>query len=381
MLNFNSPTDSPDTSFVCVWSSSVDMPGINFYPTGQGIVTSSFVHYFCNRLILYPITPFNYISSVFSLFINIFVFHKSNRIYLVCSRTPLGFLRDLPVFIFAILGIHLIVHVHGSDLPKLFSYPFWGRIILFFYKFSHRIVCPNSLAVDYIRSCLPLVSISHCDNFAPSLNASPALSGVSQAFDSVPLLRLSGSSSPFLRFVWNSNIMSSKGILEVLEAFVRLESEYNYHVELIVLGSLIADSEMGLKELRNRINCYTLYDFIRFIGPVAPDVAEAFLSMSDVCILNTRYPTECQPISLLSAMVLGKVVVCSNNQFVVSAISSYPAVVISDSHSSDSVLTSLVRVCQDYDQLSVLSSSASERASSCYSMDSFIQRIERLVFH
>ena len=44
---------------------------------------------------------------------------KTETIYLVCSRSEGGFLRDVPALLPAVFGTRVIVHAHGSDIVDL----------------------------------------------------------------------------------------------------------------------------------------------------------------------------------------------------------------------------------------------------------------------
>jgi hypothetical protein len=53
-------------------------------------------------------------------------------LYIVCSRSIFGFLRDVPAYLTTFFGIPLVVHVHGSNILYLIKLPFLGKLVRFF---------------------------------------------------------------------------------------------------------------------------------------------------------------------------------------------------------------------------------------------------------
>ena len=85
------------------------------------------------------------------MFFYLYVLFKKNKfIYLVCSRSFFGFLRDVPVLILSKLGFRLIIHVHGSDFINLFENKFIREIAKNLYR-NCEIIVPSKHMLDILK--------------------------------------------------------------------------------------------------------------------------------------------------------------------------------------------------------------------------------------
>ena len=144
--------------------------------------------------------------------------------------------------------------------------------------------------------------------------------------------------------MWNSNLLSSKGIVEALEAVRRFSSlPKSPYYQFIVLGRVLSDVELSSQQLHAKILPFESHPDIAFLGPVSSDIADSILSASDICILNSRYASECQPLSILSAMSYSKVIISSSLPQLLELIGDYPSFLIQNTFSVDSVLQAMVQ--------------------------------------
>ena len=60
--------------------------------------------------------------------------YQTALVYIVISRSLLGFLRDVPVLLLAFLGRKVVCHAHGSDIVALFKHRFLGTVAQFLFK-------------------------------------------------------------------------------------------------------------------------------------------------------------------------------------------------------------------------------------------------------
>ena len=94
-----------------------------FYNPGLGF---HIISYFCKIIHLYKIV----------------LIDRPDFIYLVCSRSIYGFVRDIPLLILSKLGSRLIVHVHGSDFKNLFSKK-WIKLLSKYLYENCEIIVPS----------------------------------------------------------------------------------------------------------------------------------------------------------------------------------------------------------------------------------------------
>ena len=105
----------------------------------------------------------------------------------------------------------------------------------------------------------------------------------------------------YKRIGYVGNLLSSKGIFELLEAVLQL----NNGTELVFVGE-------GTKDVKDRIKAFAKDKYgksIRFLGRLPNEEAVRFIDSIDILALPTYYWGEAFPISILEAMSRGKLVI------------------------------------------------------------------------
>lgn len=319
-----------------VWCSYRDTPWYSGPVTGQSLITSYVINRFTRRHHTYSLTPFNFIQNALSLFSNVLFSgsHPSPSTYIVSSRSFFGFIRDLPALILVLLNARVIIHVHGSDLQNLFSIPLIGRVAVHLYSKASFILSPSRFYTDFMRNKYPALNFLFLPNFLPPLQVNSLLQERSFA---VPIY------SSKLTFLWNSNIMSSKGVFDCLHAFERI-SQAGHQFRFLVIGTPISDCELSADESLNMLRKFFKYDWFEYLGPVSFENSLKILECSDVVCLPSRYPTECSPLALLAAIHFSKNIVTSDLPQMLELLESYPhqKVFLSSHLDSSSLLHTLL---------------------------------------
>jgi len=233
---------------------------------------------------------------------------RCRLVYLVCSRSVAGFLRDVPALAAALLGLRVVVHAHGSDLPALLGRGAIGRIATALYRRCEIIVPSPHLLVPLAEAgCSRLHLV---ENFALPLPSSAR--------------REQGSKFSVL---WNSNVMASKGIREVVEA-ARIAKAHGLDLVLVILGRPIGDLEATRAEMAAYLETLSGIDWIDLRGPVSPEKAGLAVAEADLVVLPSRYPSECQPLAIIQAMCAGRKVIVSDTPALRATLGTYPGRVV-----------------------------------------------------
>ena len=246
---------------------------------------------------------FNYLSSTLSLPFKI-LFSKYDLIYFVGSRSTLGFIRQIPLFLITILlGKKMINHLHGAD----------------FYNFYH-----NSGAFrPMIKFCYDNVycSIVLLEGMKKEFKDFPEMKieVVPNAFE--PLLGHDQSDLPKPKHIlYLSNLMVSKGIIEFLEATDLLLND-DKDLTISIAGSFIGDHIKKTNQIQQTF--YNHYnplkdkykERINYFGVVEGEQKKQLLINSAIFILPTYYPTEAFPISILEAMSTGNAIITTRHNY------------------------------------------------------------------
>lgn len=235
-------------------------------------------------------------------------------VYLVLSRSNLGFIRDLPALFTVFVGCRVVAHCHGSDIVDLLrDRPIVSPVARFFFRRCEMVV-PSAHLLPELKS-LGLRRLHLCENFVdPGVPDQRSMPGSGRAEFTV---------------LWNSNIMASKGFFRLTDAVAQV-NEDSIRVGLRALGSPIGDAEMPEDEVTVRLDGLSSAAWFDHIGPVSSEVALAELAGADAVALPSRYPSECQPLAVIDAMCLGLPVILADTPALRATAAGYPAEFVDD---------------------------------------------------
>lgn len=290
-----------------VWSP--DINNVN----GQNVVTETvYKNLDGTVLITYPSG-----SSIRSIFLWLFSVAKFYRVcfssdvhllYIVNSRTVHGFFRDTPILFLSIF-YKSFLHCHGSDILHLKDKKFLGPIVTFFYKKS-TVIVPSTHLDDILKDDFKTLVLENFSNCA----AQPK-STVGQK----------------CTILWNSNLIKSKGILDFLDCLINSEEFNRGEARVLILGAYVAENgfsktqiQAAFEEKIAKVNCAR----VKFLGAVTKNNSDILIGNTDWVILPSRYPSECQPLAIIEAMVRGKGLVLWDTPALRATACGYPALFV-----------------------------------------------------
>lgn len=235
--------------------------------------------------------------------------NKYDAVYFTCSRTFLGSVRDvLLLTVSKIRSFRVINHLHGSDFKSF--YDNLPRIYkeLYFWAYSSietTIVLVEGMEVELIDfPKMKVEVVSNCYNHQLDLlpeKKDPKLGEI--------------------RLLYLSNLMKSKGIIDLLKACEELFFKYPF-LKLDIAGSLLADSVSTKDSITKEF--VTLMETldqkypsrIAYHGTSSGASKSDLLWKSDIFILPTFYKTEALPISILEAMRAGNYIMSTRHRYI-----------------------------------------------------------------
>lgn len=291
------------------------------------------------------------------------VFLPSDVVYVVCARSTLGFLRDLPGLIPAFLGKRVVVHCHGSDFRQLLSERRISRLVQFVYRRCEVIVPCRHLAEE-IRGFAKQTHV--CENFY----ADDAVADTEFNNDTLSL-----------RVLWNSNIMASKGYFDVVAA-VKTAAQSGCPISILCFGKILSDEEMSARAVERAMSKYADSDWYTHLGLVSHAVAVRSVQSCDVVALPSRYSSEMQPLAIIEAMCAGKNVIVSESASLRATVADYPAefVPAHDRHSLTKCLEKLSHEkSRDPKRFATKNTAAAERAKARFSAARFEAEMKEIL--
>ena len=248
--------------------------------------------------------------------------YRPDAIYAVCSRSTAGFLRDVPVLCASLLGLRVVVHVHGSDLPDLLQRFGIGALARALY---HRceILVPSAHLIPTLKK-LGCKRITLCENFIVEPSSPIALPEYDHGT---------------IKLLWNSNLMASKGIRECV-AGARMVHAKGAKIKLTVLGKPLTDKEASATEMAEFVKGLAAESWIDVVGVVSAEHARRLIQEHDAILLPSR--NDCQPLAIIEAMAAAREVVIRDTPALRATVGSYPAnVVAGDAQSIASAIEHL----------------------------------------
>lgn len=247
-------------------------------------------------------------SAVFRLWRDILL-GRPDMLYLVCSRSNGGFMRDVPALLAARTGLRVVVHAHGSDIVELLSDRRISPLALALYR-RCEIIVPSTHLVQPVQD-ITGIKPHLCENYFGS--------------DATPKAPPSSHDDPAqLTVLWNSNVMASKGFFDVAEA-VRQLCQEGHRVRLISLGQPIGDEEMTSQQAAHRLDELRGFGWLDYRGKVDQAAAIALTAEADLICLPSRYSSESQGIAIVEGMCAGKAIVATDIPALQATLRGYPA--------------------------------------------------------
>jgi len=226
--------------------------------------------------------------------------YNPTTIYFTCSRTVLGAIKDLWLLFWGgyIFRKTIIVHLHGSDFRSFYnSAPSAYRVLLsWLYKYvSTAIVLTNEMQEQF--QMFPKLKINVLPNFYDPI--------LDKATDRYPDTSVTVASAKILFF---SNVMYSKGVFQLLDAFLKLTEKYP-EIECHLAGKIAGDSHLSAFEVDEKFKTYLHHQKIVYHGLVSASTKAKFLNGGDIFVLPSFYRSEAFPVSFIEALRAGNYVI------------------------------------------------------------------------
>lgn len=239
---------------------------------------------------------------------------KEKTVYITISQSPRGFLRDLIMIFFARVRKHKIIcHLKGGNYGIFYrSQPNYLKRLI-----RKTLLRANKILVLGER-------LKEMFSFDPRISEKVRVVPNGLPYDLKKFY--SGKELPDtslfpVRLLFLSNLVESKGYLDVLEAIKILKNEYNLNVECDFCGEFMKNRPddkrvKGIEHAREIFNDYIVANGIEknvtYKGVVSGKEKNKELEDAHIFVLPTNYNNEGQPISIIEAMAYGCVVISTD---------------------------------------------------------------------
>jgi len=301
------------------------------------------------------------ILAFLSIYVHIFELIGKSTVYMAIGQTFWGLAKYSPfILICKLLGIPYILHIHGGYVCKAYELmsAFKRKIFSRLLEGSQSVIALSTSLAQDLGKTFPNTNIEVVENFYdPRLIQDP----IKRTFHEVP------------RFLFLSNLMLGKGVLEFLDALRILKDTKNISFDVALAGNI----EKGIGEtLKQKIDA--LGDSVYFFGLADFNKKKELLYWSDIFVLPTWYIMEGQPLSIIEAYVTGNAVV-STHQGGIQDISNYESFFKTEAQNPAALAATLEKVIA---QLPILNSQLAATAAAAqkrFNSENFIAKIEAVL--
>ena len=310
----------------------------------------------------------NKLALSFILLIKIAMKVLMNRydvVYFTCSRSLLGSIKDILLINLASVNkvSKIVNHLHGSDFYFFINKcPKWYRYLLLM---SYTKVNTSVVLLEQMKE--------QFKDF-PDMN----IEVVSNFYDRELGNQRYMKDGNVINLVYLSNIMYSKGIFELLDAYKELSLKYK-HLRLTIAGSYIADKYMSISDVESKfLYELNLCEGASYIGKVAGEKKVKILQESDIFILPTYYESEAFPISIIEAMAAGNAIVTTNFKYLPYIVSGETGILV-EPMSVASLSDGVEILIKDKPRLCNMKEHNKHIAKETYSLETYIESLKKII--
>jgi glycosyltransferase involved in cell wall biosynthesis len=305
----------------------------------------------------------NTVKNLFLIFSKLF-FHKIDTVYFTCSRSISGSIKDIVLITLASFkGIRLINHLHGSDFYEfLHRAPAWYQHLLInaYNKVDTSIVLLDEMREQF--KDFPKMNIVVVSNF----------------YDEELDTALASKNTSHINMLYLSNIIKSKGIFELINAFDVLTKTYD-NIVLNIAGTFMADIYMSKDEVEQQfLQQIKNNPKLNYLGQVQGKNKIELLQRSDIFILPSYYPSEAFPISIIEAMRSGNAIITTDYKYLPSIVRPENGALV-EIKSVSSLIIGLENLLQDPIRLHTIQEHNIKIAKKYYTLTHYLDQLKKIV--
>ncbi len=293
-----------------------------------------------------------------------FKIHKMKNadiVYMTIGQTFFGILKYYPFFIFSsILNKEIVIHIHGNYLRKQYH-----ELKGLKKKLINHILKKANKGIVLSENLVPNLS-----PFIDRKNIYVLYNFVTKELENLSSQSILQKNTDKLKIVFLSNLMTEKGIFDLLYALKILEQK-RIPFTVKIAGNIDASIKEEVIELIHSIKG------AKYIGVVRGKEKTSLLLEANTFVFPTYYQMEGQPISLLEAMAAGNIVLTTKHAGIPDIFSENNGYYIEKKSPKD-IADKLIEVSNNLNKLSPMMMHNSEYVKNNYTENIFLNNLSKI---
>jgi glycosyltransferase involved in cell wall biosynthesis len=285
---------------------------------------------------------------------------KTQIVYITIGQTFFGVLKYAPFILTArLFNKKIVVHIHGNFLKTTYNNlkGIKKKIVKFVVSKTDKGIVLSELLLPNLKPFIEKKNIYVLPNFVEDI--------LTENFS----INLKETNK--LKIIFLSNLMTEKGILDLLDALEKL-LEKDIDFEAKIAGNIDKSiKKMVLTKIDNN-------NYIEYLNVVKGSTKKELLIWANVFVLPTYYHTEGQPISLLEAMATGNIILTTHHAGIPDVFSSKNGYFINKKDSSD-IVEKLLDISKNLQSLLPMMAYNHKYASNTFTENRFITSLKGIL--
>lgn len=286
---------------------------------------------------------------------------RCDKLYYTSGQTFFGVLKYFPYLLCAkLLSKEIIVHIHGNYLHK--EYECLNRLKRYFFR-KTLMLCDKGIVLSKTlrKNLTPFLRenrIFELNNFVEDFLFQAR--GGAQDFDK-------------LKIIYLSNLMTEKGVFDLLDALDIL-TKNNIEFEAKIAGGIDTSVE---EEIRKKLNNSPVC--VDYLGLVYAEEKKDMLEWGNVFVFPTYYAMEGQPISIFEAMATSNIILTTKHAGIPDVFEEEVNGFYIEKRSPNSIAIKLQMISENMGRCIEISDRNMEEASEKYRVESFIDNLYNIL--
>lgn len=318
------------------------------------------------------------IKRMFGVFVVLFRFllnlKNTDIVYVTMGASRLGFLRDLfIIFITKLFNRKLVFHLHGGGYYDFYQgNPLWFKFVI---RTALNRVDRIIVLGELLRNQFSFLSSKYGPEIVVVPNGLP-IDAISIGEHKAILL-----GEP-LKLLYLSNMILSKGYLQVLEACKILKNKKinftcDFAGEFMSTGS--TSDSMGPNFARDHffdlIKEYKLTNNVCFHGVVRGNEKQKLFLDAHIFLLPTQYSGEGQPISIIEALSYGMPVVATRFRGIPEQVEDGLDGILIDTPNPVNIAGAIEQITHNHDRFEAMSQHAHKTFKERFTREQYLERL------